>query len=50
MLSITDSGSEPRVISADNLVNFAVQDDYVYWTRAETAVGANDGKIRRVRR
>lgn len=50
VLSITDSGSEPRVISADNLVNFAVQDDYVYWTRAETAVGANDGKIRRVRR
>jgi hypothetical protein len=46
----TSNDGSVRVISADNPVNLAVQGDYVYWTRGWTAVDANDGKIRRVRR
>lgn len=50
VLSIANEGAEPRVISVDNAVKLAVQGDYVYWARGWTAVDANDGKIRRVRR
>jgi hypothetical protein len=49
-LPTADDGSPSRLLSADNPTDIAVQGDYVYWTRAETAVGTNDGKIRRVRR
>jgi hypothetical protein len=50
-LPTTNAGSEPRVLSADAaIVNLAVLDDYVYWTRHATATDRDDGKIRRIRR